>query len=370
MGTQAAVRYDMKRKLLTVLATLVAIFFALEMGARFYQGIVRGRTLEDSVFSVCYRDYYLLGMSFRPSSECDWQDMHMSVNSLGFRGPSVTVEKPDQVVRIVAFGASTSTAGNYPAKLRSLLNQRGVGGDKRVEVIDAAVPGWTTTQSLVQFVSRAIHLDPDIILVYHAINDANMSDTHWFESLPEVDYTKFGGPTRRYSQFLTFLGNRWTRFSTARKVRGWERGLDSRAERNTAGKQPQKTGTRVFEADLTNFVVIAKSRGIRVGLITMPLNHAPEETYRSNAERAGYFYDDFEHYVSRVRQFNESTRRIARAQGATLIDAAASPLYKDKTNFVDLVHFTEQGADAFTREVVSAVSELVSAATGSPPSVQ
>ena len=169
---------------------------------------------------------------------------------------------------------------------------------------------------------------------------------------------------------MTFLGSQWDRFSTARKVRAWERGLDSRAERNTAGEQPEKTGTRVFEADLTNFVAVAKSRGIRVGLITMPVNHAPEETYRSNAERAGYFYDDFEHYVSRVSQFNESTRRIARAQGVTLIDAAASPFYKDKTNFADLVHFTEQGAQAFTSEVLSAVSELVSAATGSPPSVQ
>ncbi len=97
-------------------------------------------------------------------------------NSYGFRGPEVTVPKPDETYRIVALGGSTTYStgsrtpeGSYPFLLQQYLNENGY---PNVEVVNAGVSGYTSYETLLNFQLRVLDLDPDLIIVYHATNDA------------------------------------------------------------------------------------------------------------------------------------------------------------------------------------------------------
>lgn len=96
-------------------------------------------------------------------------------NQLGFRGREITVEKPPGVFRIVIMGAST-IYGIYvgddetsASQLERRLNESQ--GTKKVEVINAGVPGWVSSETLHSLTGRVLRLHPDVILVADGRNE-------------------------------------------------------------------------------------------------------------------------------------------------------------------------------------------------------
>ena len=95
-------------------------------------------------------------------------------NSYGFRGKEFDIVKPAGVFRIVAVGASTtygaanSDQNTYPAQLEHMIRESGY---KNVEVLNAGVTGYTTTESFINFYLRVLNLSPDMIIFYQARND-------------------------------------------------------------------------------------------------------------------------------------------------------------------------------------------------------
>ncbi len=99
---------------------------------------------------------------------------HPDHNSLGYRGPEITIPKPDGVFRIVAIGGSTTystgttSEESYPALLQQALNEQGY---PKVEVINAGMSGYSSWESLVNVAFRLPELEPDMIIWYAAPND-------------------------------------------------------------------------------------------------------------------------------------------------------------------------------------------------------
>ena len=98
-----------------------------------------------------------------------------SHNALGYRGADFPLEKPPGEFRIVCLGGSTTyttSVGNdheaYPQMVEKFLR---AGGDDHVRVINAGSPAWSTYESMINFQFRVLELDPDLIVVYHAVND-------------------------------------------------------------------------------------------------------------------------------------------------------------------------------------------------------
>jgi hypothetical protein len=96
-------------------------------------------------------------------------------NDLGFRGAPISNPKPEGEFRIVCLGGSTTydsfvedPAQSYPGLLESLLRKR---GHESVRVINAGAEGYMTWESLITLEYRVLDLDPDMIIIYHAIND-------------------------------------------------------------------------------------------------------------------------------------------------------------------------------------------------------
>jgi lysophospholipase L1-like esterase len=79
------------------------------------------------------------------------------------------------VFRIVTVGASTTYGfflddeETYPAQLQQVLREEY--GYENVEVINAGVPYYTSWDALVNIAFRIPELEPDLVILYEAIND-------------------------------------------------------------------------------------------------------------------------------------------------------------------------------------------------------
>jgi lysophospholipase L1-like esterase len=121
---------------------------------------------------------------FRPDAELFWSlvpDIDLPflgervvTNALGLRSPPTGAKQPGEY-RILSLGESTTfgsgVAGGetYTARLADELAKRGAG--QGVTAINAGVPAYTSFQSLRYLEVRGLALEPDLILVYHEVND-------------------------------------------------------------------------------------------------------------------------------------------------------------------------------------------------------
>jgi lysophospholipase L1-like esterase len=96
-------------------------------------------------------------------------------NQLGYRGPDITIPKPEGVFRIVALGGSTTYGSAtkpedaYPAQLQNIL--RDEHGYSSVEVINGGMVGYSSWETLANFAFRTLELEPDMVILYDSVND-------------------------------------------------------------------------------------------------------------------------------------------------------------------------------------------------------
>ena len=208
LETRKSMVYAIVNLIILTLVTLVVVLGALEVGMRYY--FTNYGTEVDRIAYIYSRDEiqeqtiqftgvpYVL---FVPNPNYEGH------NQLGYRGKETTVEKPDGIFRIVTIGESTTygfgvTAPEaYPALLEDILQDDY--GYTNVEVINAGVVGYTSFELLSNFQFRVLELDPDLVIYYGALNDA---DTRL------EDPGCFNSPTPLYG--LTTIRGLWrTEFS-------------------------------------------------------------------------------------------------------------------------------------------------------------
>ncbi|MBD3674791.1 MAG: SGNH/GDSL hydrolase family protein [Planctomycetaceae bacterium] len=97
-----------------------------------------------------------------------------SLNSFGLRGPEPELTKPDDVIRILClgdemtFGPGLSRDQLFTSRLEEMLKDY---LPKRLEVINAGVPGYCPLLSFLQYRHRLRSLDPDVIVVTFEMGD-------------------------------------------------------------------------------------------------------------------------------------------------------------------------------------------------------
>jgi len=118
------------------------------------------------------------------------------INSHGFRGPEITLDKPENTFRIFVVGGSTTFATGVsnnespPAYLQEKFDVTDLSFN--VEVINAGVPGaWSKVES--KFVKeRLLEFRPDLLIIYDGYNDVaehsenNSSSSMWAERWIEI----------------------------------------------------------------------------------------------------------------------------------------------------------------------------------------
>ncbi|MBE7560072.1 SGNH/GDSL hydrolase family protein [bacterium] len=286
------------------------------------------------------------------------------VNALGFRGDEITREKPPGVYRIACLGGSTTYTAvddyklTYPHLLGRFLRERH--GHPEVEVINAGVSGYTSWENLVNFQFRVLDLDPDLIVLYLAVNDAKarlvepsayLSDNSGYRRPLDLQYSVW-----EKSLFIHYLFVQWGWSETnslERRARrpGFEvEGLPVRRRDRTPEEETEAQHRLLqvveenppvfFERNLRNLVALARENHVAVLLTSW--------TYLT--ELGGDMAEPY--YQKMVAEHNAVSRRLAEEMGTFYYDFAAE-MPKESRLFKDCMHVNEEGspvmADLFAR---------------------
>jgi len=203
-----------------------------------------------------------------------------SFNSLGIRGPEISVEKPPDTIRIVCLGASTTYSDGattdshtYPARMEKVLREHYKDAPFRIEVINAGVQASNSLESLIYFQTRLLDLSPDIAILHHGINESwYMVEVPGFQSDYSHARHTFCLPPRQWWEFSPFLSFCFARRSLTNRyfparfanlnwfilkrpsiLWDWTQGRHGELE-------PRMIAA--FERNIRNFVYVARGNGV------------------------------------------------------------------------------------------------------------
>lgn len=233
------------------------------------------------------------------------------INSYGMRSPERPLEKPAGVRRVwilgdsVAFGHGVGQAMMFSAILENKLSDAGVEG-KRVEVINAAVPGYNAEQECIVLREKGFAWQPDVVLLVAVINDVE----------PTYDLTVEGGlawknPPEMYREIMEkemlgrgaagFLRTHLRIFGVLDRALRRPYLLTRRFLSYFDGLYaPDSTGWRAAQEAIRAMHRMCRARGVRFVLAYCPVPAKPEpevfrrirEEYADFARREGMTFLD------------------------------------------------------------------------------
>lgn len=283
----------------------------------------------------------------------------IAINSLGFRGPEIALPKPDGTLRIAFLGASTTFCAEVPSNdlvwphlVIEELKRQYPGTD--FDYVNAAVPGYSTEESLRNLEARVAPLDPDVVLFYEATNDLS-GDTRRMakESGLLVANPDETSALAEWSVLWFLLEKNW-------KVRRWQEA--ARVGDSRLSFDPREL-SRGFEDRLDALVARAQEEAPVVALATFSHHvrreQSDEEKLRASNTSLYYMpYMTVEGLLEGFDEYNRVIREVASRRGAILVDGE-DEIPGDTVHFADSVHFTEAGC----RRMAARVSRAIGSAS-------
>ncbi len=334
------------------LITLLLLLVLAEGATRLVEWVAdRDYSAPDSVTSdrMLYQPHPFIGYVVQPGYSTPAGAKHaVNTNSLGFRGAEVQRTKPEGTFRIVCLGGSTTwgtgaTADDrtWSAGLERVLNQAlpPESPYSRVEVINAGVSGYTSLESFVNLKMRLLPLEPDLVIVYHAANDARALRRGQFETDHSHVRRSWSEPPETFlddwlwwSHFYGVFRD-WKADAAARTLAGrlYVKHYNSLPKRNADDIAP---GLENFDWTLREIVALSRLHGAEVMLSTFTWRGGEEPT-----ERAQDWKKDFAPILERM---NAVATMVANQEGTLLADVRRRGP-KDDSDFHDVVHFTDSG---------------------------
>jgi hypothetical protein len=321
-----------------------------------------GRKIEEA----SNRPHPYLSYALRPSwTNRAGSPRQVSHNSIGFRGPEVTWEKPEGRFRILCLGGSStyghtpsSDAATWPARLQAHLETARPELD--VEVVNCGDSGWSTFESLANLAFRGVELRPDLVLVYHSINDMRAAlyqnpvhpgaqplpdNTHWRNSWKQERPSSIEAALER-SRAYQVLRRYLTDFAAGRDnlYRYVVVDYDPMAAELFAVAEPSPQGFANFQRNLVSIVALARAHGARVAFATQGndwSDFAGNSQLSIDAQKDG------------MARMTETLRRVGaerhvlvvEAQGALEEESARRRAEGGEEIFTHEVHLTDSGAD-------------------------
>jgi len=291
-------------------------------------------------------------------------DKHqISHNSLGFRGPEIAPIKPAGTFRVVCLGGSStyghgpsSDATTWPARLEAHLSQ--ARPELSIEVINGGCQGYSTFESLTNLAFRALPLSPDLVVVYHSINDMRCAlypdvkpdNTHWranwqrFEpSLLEKSYTylilraKLTDYVKRQSDLGNYVIVNFDELA-----------------KNDLYAWRSETGFRNFHRNLNSIISLAEHNGVQVVLATQGIKRETLDGAPSKEDQLRAFS-----YMTEVVKLVAKERGALLCDAATVLEAEAARRVEasDDPIFTNDVHMSDVGADLLAKTLALSIVE-------------
>lgn len=310
-----------------------------------------------------------------------------NINSFGFRGEEMTKEKSAGIYRIFILGGSTvlnkTTAFEMtgPRILEKLLREKYP--NKKIEVMNAGVDGFTSEHSLIQYLFYIKDFNPDMVVMWHGFND-------WYYSCSpqeraygsfKSDYSHFFGADAlmvkehfspqpiigiklvTFDFFIKFLQDNW--YSDIRNL--------YLANNSSSGFYTQKTENNQYEmkdfASLPSYTRNLQSliNSVLDDNVILILGNQPY-LYSENLDQKTlskiYFpvlhcskdgkYPTISSVINGMTKYNKATKDVAAKNNIPFIDLE-SQIPKNLEYFTDDVHYTEKGNE----QIGNALSQFI-----------
>lgn len=284
----------------------------------------------------------------------------ISVNQIGFRGAEIATEKPANALRIWCLGGSTTfdiyapdDASAWPARVQSLV--QAALPDRRVEVVNAGIPGELLSGNTEDLLTVGPRVQPDVVVVYAGPNDLRDVLRPKPGAIPHsapMSAARHEAPTVPWRDRLDFalvrVLDRWTQ----------ARGIGQRAYPAKALRPDQRSELgRRLEATI--------AAALRVGARPILATHAlraqdgavGEDARRQVAETAGLLEMDPASAIAAFRSYNELIVATSSKHGILVADVRAA-VPSDPELWGDATHFLAPGSEKAAAAVAAAVLEM------------
>lgn len=359
-----------RKRILFVIGSIALSLAGLELTARIYLGWIASPSSFQRYASLSQiagrmevldqwvsRPHHYLG--YVPSANyAKGSNRH---NSLGFRGAEIELKKPKGEFRIACLGGSTtytSVVEDHRRSFPHLLEQQlQSAGHRRVRVINAGVNAYTSWESLLNYQLRVQPLEPDLLIVYHGINDLRARCV-WPSSAYRRDNSGYRSPRLSFDK-----GSAWpesaalrillVRTGLRRPAVGVDNFFFGPTDTVPMYRRPFLTTKQdlddmfgdmqkalasnrpiYFRRNIENVVALAAARGTRVLLPSFKLSDHPMDP------RLGPLEEEVKRAIA---EQNEALADIAANSSALYYDFAGE-FPADTQYFADFVHVNEEGA--------------------------
>lgn len=362
------ITYNKKKIKLTPLRKMLCVLFIIIIA------IVPCELYFRNKFSQSSRNGYLFTIDnyhpFLGLQVTNTKDLH--INSYGFRGDEIGKNKNSKTYRIFIQGGSTVFNGNIVyEKTFSYLLQKQLQKqfpNKKIEVINAGVDGYTSEHSIIQYLFNIHDFSPDLVILWQGINDWYYSCTPQYltHGSYKSDYSHYFGANSNmvnnyftpepvvsfhlitFDRLVKFLGDNLYSdvFAYLNKIN--KKGIYE-VNTNTYNKNyfPSK---EAFKRNMQYFVDSVKKDN------TMLLLGNQAFLYSKNMSvdvgRALYFpqrqcsvngkYPDLQSVINSMNEFNTISQKLAENNNIPFVDIQKS-IPKTLDYFTDDVHYTVKG---------------------------
>lgn len=292
----------------------------------------------------------LTGYRWQPGFESEW----ININALGFRGDEVDLTPAEDTYRVVmvggsaAFGVGVRDDETIEHYLQAELGERMAGS---VEVINAGVTSYLSSQELAQILYHVTALEPDLIIVYDGRNDV------YFGTSPrwQPHYTPAMQDQRentRYPDARSFSQTRLGTFLSTKSAIGIAfnqlKLVISRSPVSPGGQtlEMNEAAIDVYQLNLERMVSAAELENIDIMLVMQPSLAAGDKPltdaeldYIEFARGEGYYDLLAEYYpdgTAALLQVGED-RGVPAYDFTTIFDSVEETIYLDE------VHLTPEG---------------------------
>lgn len=290
-------------------------------------------------------------------------------NSLGYAGVrEYSVEKPENTLRVFVVGGSTAEDhdpeigpnSSWPAQLEDILQERLDGVN--VEVVNAGLSGYSSAESLADYIFRGQELNPDVLLIYHNVNDAltiQMADgfkpdySHvrqakswerpWVHSIPRLRF------------FMAYEFLRYQLISAFGMPNTILERISSPPWNSVEPFDPERV--RVFKRNISSMVNVACGRGCKPIIIQWECPWETDGVY----PWAGYMLGDPQEigrkYFKYIRGNNKALAEIGKeVPSASFLEVGP---FERELFMADTLHFTGEGLKHMAEGVADAIEPIL-----------
>lgn len=200
------------RLLFLVVVQVLITLVLLEIGARIFDPLGISYYPETARFFDTMIREEPISYRLRPGLDGNFHHARYQINSLGLRGPEVTLPKPSGESRILWLGDSVvfGIGANYEDTLPAIVEGKANSQIKSYRVVNMGVPSYNTEQELIQLEKIGLPLEPNAVILMFAANDIEKKG--WVFDKRESRIADFA--QRSYALSTIFILSRLARQST------------------------------------------------------------------------------------------------------------------------------------------------------------